>query len=52
MYRIDVKCLLRISRMHVRMVKTNHLFKHKFDKTYNKTCVTSNDSDKPVHPPV
>ena len=21
------------------------------DKTYNKTCVTSNDSDHPVHPP-
>ena len=20
------------------------------DKTYNKTCVTSKDSDKPVHP--
>ena len=20
------------------------------DKTYNKTCVTSNDSDQPVHP--
>ena len=21
------------------------------DKTYNKTCVTSKDSDQPVHPP-
>ena len=21
------------------------------DKTYNKTCVTGKDSDKPVHPP-
>ena len=23
----------------------------KQDKTYNKTCVTSKDSDQPVHPP-
>ena len=21
------------------------------DKTYNKTCMTSKDSDQPVHPP-
>ena len=22
-----------------------------YDKTYNNTCVTSKDSDQPVHPP-
>ena len=27
------------------------LFEPAHDKTYSKTCVTSKDSDQPVHPP-
>ena len=29
----------------------NLIFESAQDKTYNKTCVTSKDTDQPVHPP-
>ena len=29
----------------------NDIFKPAYDKTYNEICVTSKDSDQPVHPP-
>ena len=28
------------------------MFKPAHDKNYSKTCVTSKDSDRPVHPPI
>ena len=31
--------------------RTEHIFEPARDKTYNNTCVTSEDSDQPVHPP-
>ena len=44
--RVTYEALL--AETDVRPMKTNE---PTHDKTYNKTCVTSKDSDQPAHPP-
>ena len=37
--------------LHKTNVKATNMIEPAHVKTYNKTCVTSKDSDQPVHPP-
>ena len=37
--------------VHIVSTQKSFIFEPAHQKTYNKTCVTSKDSDPPVHPP-
>ena len=51
--RTNIKSELWFSSTLLRVLKYIVMMTNEpaYDKTYNKTCATSNDSDQPVHPP-